>query len=169
LSQFSDGARRVSLNGGRHAGGELVAALGQSEQVAPYDLIVEAGRDGAQYAGLLAQGFNSRHSFSPILGTASAMKAFLGPVTAFLEPEAFRPGIALMDDRPELKAMARECRAVADKIEDSSNRRSVLDAAATLDRMADESADPVESERDAWIESSTAVPQPWQLKKRLQP
>lgn len=74
-----------------------------------------------------------------------------------------------MDDGLELKVMARECRILAEKIADASNRRSVLDAAATLDRMADERAGLVENERDAWVDWSTAMPQPGQFKKRLQP
>lgn len=74
-------------------------------------------------------------------------------------------GLAQMDHKPELKAVARDCRTVADKIVDSRNRRSVLNAAAALDRVADECD---EEFVGVPAEFSIAVSRPWQLKKRLQ-
>ena len=40
--------------------------------------------------------------------------------------------------KPELKAMARKCRSLADEIREASVRQELLEAATIFDRLADE-------------------------------
>jgi hypothetical protein len=69
-----------------------------------------------------------------------------------------------MDEKSELQTIARKCRALAGKTQASRARRSLLAAAATLDRMADESP-LADDERSAPVDLSLAMRK---LKKRLQ-